>query len=86
MTQGRGDQADQTNHHLKLYHLEYTLDGVVWNLYQGGRTFRANSDWSTQVAHELEDPFEAVSIKLVVHEWFGTHICLRFGAFFEVDC
>ena len=67
VTQGRGDQGDNNQQHIRVYHLEYTLDGVAWIPYQHGRTFKANTDWSQQVAHVLEEPIEAVSIKLVVH-------------------
>ena len=78
--QGRGD----LDAWVKVFHLEYTVDGLSWIQYDAGKTFAGNWDRNTQVHYDLI-PFRATAVKIVVHTWhYG--IGMRFGFLFEDQC
>ena len=81
MIQGRGD----CDCWVKVFHIEYTLNGVDWIKYDHGKTFRGNWDRNTQVHYDLDPPIRAVTVKIVVHTWHNG-IGMRFGAFFVDEC
>jgi len=61
---------------VKSYSLQYSLDGIHFNDYQGGKVFSANTDSNTAVRNDFLPAIRARYIRIVAKTW-KNHIVLR---------
>lgn len=61
---------------VKSYSLQYSLDGIHFTDFKGGKVFTGNKDRDTVVKHDFHTPMIAKYIRLIAKSWHS-HICLR---------
>eukprot|EP00058_Branchiostoma_floridae_P016425 XP_002601913.1 hypothetical protein BRAFLDRAFT_86397 [Branchiostoma floridae] len=74
-------QGSSSGSWITFYKLQYSDDGTRWTTYVGSdgsdKIFAGNTDASTAVTNELENPVKARYVRFVVQEWNGA-ITMRF--------
>lgn len=61
---------------VKSYSLQYSLDGIHFTDFKGGKVFTGNKDRDTVVKHDFHTPMIAKYIRLIAKSWHKL-ICLR---------
>ena len=75
-TQGRGKH----NQYVKTYKISYTMNGLDWGDYEGGKEFTANNHQST-IKYNMID-INALKIRIIPLSW-NRHISMRVEAYYK---
>ena len=71
---------------IKTLKVSYSLNGVDWKYADNSKVYTSNTDPTTKVPIEFDEPIYARVVRIIPQTW-QHHLCLRFDALFaDINC